>query len=224
MPHLPRRHRRVDAHDPSRRRRTTARRSTSCAPRGRDAAPVALIGQAGVLGPRPGEGLKVAAAASAIRARVGGEFPPLTARLERVRATGEAALGGDAERVWAEGARLGLDDAVALAFGTATPPASPTGLSARELEVAELVAAGLSNKAIAAASTLRANRREPRAPRTRQGRVDNPPSSRPGRASAFSSDSAVALMTVGPSPPSTPPPWPRAGGGDAREGGGWRSA
>ena len=46
---------------------------------------------------------------------------------------------------------LGVDDAVALAFGTATPrPASPAGLSARELEVARLVADGLTNKAIAA--------------------------------------------------------------------------
>ena len=52
---------------------------------------------------------------------------------------------------WAEGARLGVDDAIALAFGTAKPrPASPAGLSARELEVAGLVAEGLSNKAIAA--------------------------------------------------------------------------
>jgi DNA-binding CsgD family transcriptional regulator/tetratricopeptide (TPR) repeat protein len=114
--------------------------------------PVALIGQAGVLGRRdPANALKVAAAASAIRARVGGEFAPFyQARLERVRATGEAALGGDAARVWAEGARLGVDEAVALAFGTARPrPASPAGLSARELEIADLVAEGLTNKAIA---------------------------------------------------------------------------
>jgi predicted ATPase/DNA-binding CsgD family transcriptional regulator len=115
--------------------------------------PVALIGQAGVIGRRdPASALKVAAAASAIRARVGGEFPPFyRARLDRVRAAAVDALGGDAERVWEEGARLGLDDAVALAFGAASPrPASPAGLSARELEVAGLVAEGLSNKAIAA--------------------------------------------------------------------------
>jgi DNA-binding CsgD family transcriptional regulator len=114
--------------------------------------PVALIGQAGMLAPRdPTTALQVIAAASAIRARVGGEFPPIyRARLERIRAAGEAALGDEADRVWARGARLGVDDAVALAFGSATPrPSSPTGLSARELEVAGLVAEGLSNKAIA---------------------------------------------------------------------------
>jgi DNA-binding NarL/FixJ family response regulator len=53
--------------------------------------------------------------------------------------------------VWARGARLGADDAVALAFDASKPrPRSPTGLSERELEVAGLVAEGLANKAIAA--------------------------------------------------------------------------
>jgi predicted ATPase/DNA-binding CsgD family transcriptional regulator len=114
--------------------------------------PVALVGQAGVLARRdPARALKVAGAASAIRAWIGGEFPPIyKARLERVRMASEAALGGDAERRWAEGARLGVDDAVALAFGTGTPrPTSPAGLSARELQIAGLVADGLTNKAIA---------------------------------------------------------------------------
>jgi non-specific serine/threonine protein kinase len=114
--------------------------------------PVALIGQSGVLvGGDPAKALKVTAAASAIRARVGGEFAPFyRARLDRIRAAAEVAVGGDAERLWAQGARLRVDDAVALAFGTATPrQASPAGLSARELEVAGLVAEGLSNKAIA---------------------------------------------------------------------------
>jgi non-specific serine/threonine protein kinase len=115
--------------------------------------PVALLGQASVLARRdPQRALKVAAAASAMRARVGGEFAPFhQARLDRVRAAGEAAAGGGAGRVWAEGARLGVDDAIALAFGTSRPrPAAPAGLSARELEVARLVAAGMANKAIAA--------------------------------------------------------------------------
>ena len=115
--------------------------------------PVALIGQAGILARRdPANALKVAAAASAIRARVGGEFAPFVgARLEGIRTAAEAALAADAARLWAEGARLAVDDAVALAFGAATPPrVSPTGLSARELEVAGLVVEGLANKAIAA--------------------------------------------------------------------------
>ena len=114
--------------------------------------PVALVGQAHVLARRdPANALRVAAAASAMRARVGGAFAPFVqARLEHIRAVGTAALGGDAERVWAVGARLGVDQAIALAFGTAAPrAASPTGLSSRELEVTDLVAAGLSNKAIA---------------------------------------------------------------------------
>ena len=115
--------------------------------------PMALVGQAGVLARRqPADALRVAAAAAAMRARIGGEFESFArARLDRVRAAAEAALGDEAEVVWAEGARLGVDEAIALAFGEARPrPVPPAGLSARELEVAGLVAEGLANKAIAA--------------------------------------------------------------------------
>ncbi len=115
--------------------------------------PVALLGQASVLSRRePARALELASAASAIRARIGGEFPPIYRALaDRVRSESEAALDGDAERFWTEGGRLGVDDAIALAFGSSAPrPASPTGLSARELEVAGLVAEALSNKEIAA--------------------------------------------------------------------------
>jgi predicted ATPase/DNA-binding NarL/FixJ family response regulator len=123
--------------------------------RSRDATvlPMALVGQAGVLARRqPVDALRVAAAAAAIRARIGGEFPPFyRTRLDRVRAVAEAAPGEEAEAAWAEGARLGVDEAIALAFGEARPRAvSPAGLSARELEVAGLVAEGRTNKAIAA--------------------------------------------------------------------------
>jgi predicted ATPase/DNA-binding CsgD family transcriptional regulator len=114
--------------------------------------PVALLGQASVLGRSdPARALEVAAAASAMRARIGGDFPPVyRARLERIRAESAALLGRDAERVWAEGTRRSVDDAVALAFGTARPrSASSSGLSVRELEVAGLVADGLANKVIA---------------------------------------------------------------------------
>jgi non-specific serine/threonine protein kinase len=115
--------------------------------------PVALVGQALVLGASDqGNALRVASAASAIRTRVGGEFQPLIrARIDRIREAGAASLAAEAEGVWAEGARLAVDDAVALAFGTSRPRRAPDGgLSARELEVARLVAEGLANKAIAA--------------------------------------------------------------------------
>ena len=114
--------------------------------------PISLVGQALVLVRRdPATALRVAAAATAVRARVGGEFPPLArARVDEVRRLGEAALASEAARVWKDGLHLGLDDAIALAFGTARPrPVSPDGLSEREREVATLAAEGLSNKEIA---------------------------------------------------------------------------
>jgi non-specific serine/threonine protein kinase len=110
------------------------------------------VGQAAALARRePAKALLVAAAAAAIRARVGGEFAPFyRARAERVRSAAEAALGAQAPRVWAEGARLGVDDAIAIAFGTERPRRHvPAGLSERELAVARLVAEGMANKAIA---------------------------------------------------------------------------
>ena len=115
--------------------------------------PVALLGQAGILARRdPERALRVLAAASAIRARVGGRFQPVfRARADKVRADAAAALGARFDNVWAAGARLGLDEAVALAFGHRSPrAAAPAGLSAREVEVVGLVADGLANKAIAA--------------------------------------------------------------------------
>lgn len=131
------------------------REAVECLRPSRDATllPVALICQAGVLGRRdPAAALKLLAAASAIRSRVGGEFAPFyRARLERTRAAAERAVDDDADALWSEGARLSVEDAVALAFGATAPrPPAPGGLSARELEVAGLVAEGLSNKAIAA--------------------------------------------------------------------------
>jgi DNA-binding CsgD family transcriptional regulator len=130
------------------------RKAVECLRPLRDATllPMALVGQAGsVARGEPARALKVVAAASAMRARVGGQFAPVfRERAARVRAEAEAALGTDAERVWSEGERLGTDEAIALAFGTKTPrAASVGGLSAREQAVARLVADGLSNKRIA---------------------------------------------------------------------------
>jgi DNA-binding CsgD family transcriptional regulator len=115
--------------------------------------PVALLGQASVLTRRdPATALKVLSAASAIRDRAGGQFqPPFRPRADRVRATAEAKLGPDAVRLWADGRRLDVDQAFALAFGVSKPRvAEPGGLSERELEIARLVAEGLANKTIAA--------------------------------------------------------------------------
>jgi DNA-binding NarL/FixJ family response regulator len=68
-----------------------------------------------------------------------------------VKAKCEAALGAEAERIWSQGTRIAVDDAIALAFGTPRSRApAPADLSARELEVVRLVADGLANKTIAA--------------------------------------------------------------------------
>ncbi|MGZ4217841.1 MAG: ATP-binding protein [Solirubrobacteraceae bacterium] len=115
--------------------------------------PVALLGQASVLArDDPATAVKVLAAASAIRDRAGGQFqPPFRPRADRVRATAEAKLGADVERLWADGRRLDVDQAFALAFGVGKPRvAAPGGLSEREFEIARLVADGLANKTIAA--------------------------------------------------------------------------
>jgi non-specific serine/threonine protein kinase len=114
--------------------------------------PVALIGQARVLARRdPGTALQVVAAASAVRARNGGEFPPFVrAFAERTRATAAERVASDADRLWRNGSRLTVEDAIALAFGITRPRTSqPLGISSREFEVVRLVAQGLSNKEIA---------------------------------------------------------------------------
>jgi predicted ATPase/DNA-binding CsgD family transcriptional regulator len=112
----------------------------------------ALIGQAGLIARRdPALALRVTAAAVSARVRVHGTFPGFFGeRMQRIRARCELALRADADRIWAEGSRLAIDQAVALAFGAARPRApAPAGLSMRELEVVRLVAEGLANKAIA---------------------------------------------------------------------------
>jgi DNA-binding CsgD family transcriptional regulator len=115
--------------------------------------PMALVAQASTLVRRDGAlALRIAAAAFAIRARIGGGFAPVFADLaDRVLAEAKAAVGRESERVAAEGVRLTTDDAIAIAFGEQLRRAAPAGgLSTRELEVCDLVADGLSNKEIGA--------------------------------------------------------------------------
>ena len=114
--------------------------------------PVTLLGQASVLARRdPSTALQVVAAASAVRARNGGEFAPFFQALaERTRAAAAERVAGDAGRLWRTGSRLSVDDAIALAFGTTRPRTSHAlGISEREIDVVRLVARGLPNKEIA---------------------------------------------------------------------------
>jgi DNA-binding NarL/FixJ family response regulator len=70
--------------------------------------------------------------------------------VDRARSAAEAAFGPEAPAVWAEGAGLGDDEAIRLAFATATVRAlQPAGLTERETEIVRLVADGLPNKTIA---------------------------------------------------------------------------
>lgn len=134
---------------------THYRQATECLRRYRDATllPSALVGLAGAIARSdPERALRVTAAAFAIRARSGGQFAPVFRdRADAVRAAAMARVGADAERIWAEGARLGADDAIAIALGEKRERLrSDEGLSEREQEVARLVAAGMTNKEVAA--------------------------------------------------------------------------
>lgn len=95
--------------------------------------------------------MTVLASASVIRDQVGGQFQPVfRPRAERVRTAAEATLGADAERLWEDGRRFELDQAIALAAGLpkrrAARPASANVSSRSRVSFAE----GLANKAIAA--------------------------------------------------------------------------
>jgi predicted ATPase/DNA-binding CsgD family transcriptional regulator len=119
---------------------------------------------------RPDRAVQLAAAAAALRQAA--RLPPLAgARAEQyiapARSLGEHAI----QRLWAQGSGMATDDAVALALdfavsaptangpaaaangprpaGAHTGPALPAVLTAREREIAALIAAGYSNRAIA---------------------------------------------------------------------------
>lgn len=114
--------------------------------------PMALAGQASTMAPHdPQAALLVLGAASALRASNGGEFAPYyQALVDRARAAAAELVGAEADRLWRGGARLARDEVIALAFGTTRPRTrNDLGISERELDVARLVADGLSNKEIA---------------------------------------------------------------------------
>jgi non-specific serine/threonine protein kinase len=95
----------------------------------------------------------VLAAAAAARDGAGGRYAARAqADIDAVRAAAEAALGaGQAAAAWTEGSRLLFAEAAALALGRSpgrnTP--APGGLTSRELQVASLVTAGLTNAQVA---------------------------------------------------------------------------
>jgi predicted ATPase/DNA-binding CsgD family transcriptional regulator/Tfp pilus assembly protein PilF len=122
----------------------------------------------------PAAAVRLAGAAAALRDQIG----PVTsataqARLDRVLGMGRRLVGEqNATRLLAEGARLGMQEAVSSAIALATaaaeqsdgsaaaveagsggaPTAAPGGnvLTPREAQIADLIARGLSNRAIAA--------------------------------------------------------------------------
>ena len=115
--------------------------------------PMALVAEAGtLLRADPGRALAIVAAAFAMRARIGGGFPPVFRDLaDGVLAQARAAVGPSGKRIAEEGAVLSADEAIAFAFGEErSTQVHSVGLSARELEVVRLVTDGRSNKEIAA--------------------------------------------------------------------------
>ena len=131
----------------------------------------ALTGHEG----RPELAVQLAAAAAALREAAG--LPPLSgARIEAYLAQARRLGDATVARLWASGQALTSEAAVALALDAAAPSAAlpsgkgpagenpaltvvgryrvaaapPSSLTQREYEIAELVAGGLSNKAIAA--------------------------------------------------------------------------
>jgi len=95
----------------------------------------------------------VLAAAAAARNGAGGRYASRAqGDIDAVRAAATAALGaGQAATAWEEGSRLLFTQAAALALGRSPggTTAAPGGLSRRELEVAGLVASGLTNAQVA---------------------------------------------------------------------------
>jgi non-specific serine/threonine protein kinase len=121
---------------------------------------------------RPERALRLCGAADSLRAStLSTTSPPWQERTRMaVIEPARAALGERADAVWADGQRMALDDAVQYAsWAPQTPleasaPSGPGLLSRRELEVAAMVAQGMTNRRIAEALVL--------AERTVEGHVE----------------------------------------------------
>jgi non-specific serine/threonine protein kinase len=122
---------------------------------------------------RPERALRLCGAADSLRAStLSGTSPPWQERTRQaVIEPARAALGERADAMWAEGQRMALDDAVEYArwapetpLEASVPPGRPGRLSRRELEVAAMVARGMTNRQIAEGLVL--------AERTIEGHVE----------------------------------------------------
>ncbi|MDQ3648016.1 MAG: LuxR C-terminal-related transcriptional regulator [Actinomycetota bacterium] len=98
----------------------------------------------------PRRALRLAGAAVGCRERIGGRYPPATREeLEAVRRSCAESLGAEAaEAEWDAGLALTPADSAALVAGRPAR-AEPSALTTRQLEVARLVADGLTNAQIA---------------------------------------------------------------------------
>ena len=99
----------------------------------------------------PYRAVRLASAAAAMQTRVGSQLNavPRTA-VEETRALALRAVGAEVvERAWREGEQLTPAEAIRTARGSRPRRPKRGGLTAREQEVAELVADGLTNRAVA---------------------------------------------------------------------------
>jgi non-specific serine/threonine protein kinase len=99
---------------------------------------------------QPERAVRIAAAADGLQTRASMVAPPGLTRYIQTWLTGaRAALGSRASQVWDSGRQLSIEQATAYASSgdEVSPESSP--LSAREREVARLLAGGLSNREIA---------------------------------------------------------------------------
>ena len=99
----------------------------------------------------PCRAVRLASAASAMQTRIGSQLNAVPqAAIEETRVLARRAVGAEAaSRAWAEGQQLTWAEAIGAARGPRPGRAKPGGLTAREQEVAALVADGLTNRAVA---------------------------------------------------------------------------